>query len=161
MPVTNVEHDLDALTLTINAEFDAPVSRIWQIYADPRQLEKIWGPPTYPATVVAHDFTPGGRVNYYMTGPEGEKFAGYWEITAIDEPTSFSFTDGFADEEFNPIESMPTSSSVFTFTESDGRTHATYVSTYQTVEGLQQVLDMGVVEGASQAINQIDDLITS
>lgn len=159
MPVTHVDHDLDALTLTINAEFDAPRARIWQVYADPRQLEKIWGPPSHPATVVDHDFTPGGRVTYFMTGPDGEKFPGYWEITAVDEPSSFSFTDGFADEDFNPVESMPASTNVFTFTESDGKTRATYVSTYETVEGLQQVLDMGVVEGASQAINQIDDLV--
>ena len=55
MPVTDVQHDLDNLTLTITAEFAAPVERIWQVYADPRQLEKVWGPPTYPATVVDHD----------------------------------------------------------------------------------------------------------
>ncbi len=42
MPVTNVTHDIDTLTITIDAEFEAPISRIWQIYADPRQLEKVW-----------------------------------------------------------------------------------------------------------------------
>ncbi len=102
MPVTNVSHDIDALTLTITAEFAAPRARIWQIYADPRQLEKIWGPPTYPATVVDHEFAPGGRVTYYMTGPEGDKHAGNWNIISVDEPTGFSFTDGFADADFTP-----------------------------------------------------------
>ena len=87
MPVTDVKHDLDTRTLTITAEFAAPAERIWQVYADPRQLEKIWNPPTYPATVVEHDLTPGGRVNYFMTSPEGEKFAGYWKVTAVDEPS--------------------------------------------------------------------------
>ena len=87
MPVTDVQHDLDNLTLTITADFAAPVERIWQVYADPRQLEKVWGPPTYPATVVDHDLTPGGRVTYFMTGPEGDKHAGYWQVTAVDEPT--------------------------------------------------------------------------
>jgi uncharacterized protein YndB with AHSA1/START domain len=43
MPVTDVRHDPDNLTLTITAEFAAPVERIWQVYADPRQLEKVWG----------------------------------------------------------------------------------------------------------------------
>ena len=86
MPVTDVRQDLDNLTLTITADFAAPVERIWQVYADPRQLEKVWGPPTYPATVVDHDLTPGGRMTYFMTGPEGDKFAGYWEITTVDEP---------------------------------------------------------------------------
>ena len=76
MPVTDVQQDLDNLTLTITADFAAPVTRIWQVYEDPRQLEKVWGPPTYPATVVDHDLTPGSRTTYFMTGPDGEKFAG-------------------------------------------------------------------------------------
>ncbi|MGQ0481432.1 MAG: SRPBCC family protein [Pseudonocardia sp.] len=161
MPVTDVKHDLDTRTLIITAEFAAPPQRIWQIYADPRQLEKVWGPPTYPATVVDHDLTPGGRVNYFMTSPEGEKFAGYWNVTAVEEPRTFSFEDGFADLEFNPNPDMPVATNVYTFTEHGGRTRATYLATYDTAAGLQQVLDMGVVEGASAALNQIDELVAS
>ncbi|GAA1232014.1 SRPBCC family protein [Pseudonocardia alaniniphila] len=161
MPVTDVKHDLDSRTLTITAEFDAPVERVWQIYADPRQLEKVWGPPTYPATFVDHDLTPGGRVTYFMTSPEGEKFAGYWKVTAVDEPRSFSFEDGFADLEFNPNPDLPVASNVYTFTEHDGRTRATYAGTYATAEDLQKVLEMGVIEGASGAINQIDEFLAS
>lgn len=161
MPVTDVQQDLDNLTLTITAEFAAPVQRIWQVFADPRQLEKVWGPPDYPATVVDHDLTPGGRTTYYMTGPEGEKYAGYWEVTAVDEPSSFSFLDGFADEEFNPKPEMPVSKNVYTFVEHNGGTRAVCVSTYESAEALQQVLEMGVLEGASEAINQIDALVAS
>ncbi|KMV17410.1 polyketide cyclase [Mycolicibacterium conceptionense] len=161
MPVTDVQHDLDNLTLTITADFAAPVQRIWQIYADPRQLEKVWGPPTYPATVVDHSLTPGGRVTYFMIGPEGDKHAGYWDVTAVDERSSFSFDDGFADADFNPNPDMPVSKNVYTFTDHNGGTRAVYVSTYESAEALAQVLDMGVVEGASSAINQIDDLIAS
>lgn len=161
MPVTDVKHDLDKLTLSITADFAAPPARVWQVYADPRQLEKVWGPPTYPATVVDHDLTPGGRVTYVMTGPEGDKHAGYWQVIAVDEPRSFSFEDGFADLDFNPNPAMPVSESVFTFAEHNGGTRATYVSTYQSADALQQVLDMGVVEGATLAINQIDDLIAA
>jgi uncharacterized protein YndB with AHSA1/START domain len=160
MPVTDVQHDLDRLTLTITADFAAPPARIWQVYADPRQLEKVWGPPSYPATVVDHDLTPGGRVNYFMTGPDGDKHAGYWEITDVDKPTSFAFRDGFADPDFNPNPDLPVSQNVFTFAEHNGGTRATYVSTYESADALQTVLDMGVVEGASSAINQIDDLVS-
>ncbi|MDT7581670.1 MAG: hypothetical protein QOK35_2934 [Pseudonocardiales bacterium] len=161
MPVTDVRHDLDALTLTITADFAAPVERVWQVYADPRQLEKVWGPPTYPATVVDHDLRPGGRVNYFMTGPEGDKHAGYWDVTAVDEPTGFTFRDGFADLDFTPNPDMPVSTSVYSFTPHEGGTRAVYVSTFASAEGLQQVLDMGVVEGATGAINQIDGLLGS
>lgn len=161
MPVTNVTPDIDNLRLTITAEFAAPVERVWQVYADPRQLEQVWGPPTYPATVVDHEFRPGGRVNYVMTGPEGDKHAGWWEILSIDEPRSFSFRDGFADLEFNKNEGAPVSHNEYRFEPAGDGTRATYVSTYDTAEGLQQVLDMGVVEGATGAINQIDDLLAA
>jgi uncharacterized protein YndB with AHSA1/START domain len=161
MPVTDVQHDMDSLTLTITADFAAPVERVWQVYADPRQLEKVWGPPTYPATVVDHDLRPGGRVTYYMTGPEGDKHAGYWSVTAVDEPQSFGFEDGFADLDFTPNPQMPVSQNVFRFAARDGGTRATYVSTYASAEALQQVLDMGVVEGATGAINQIDELVAA
>jgi len=159
MPVTNVQHDPENLTLTLTAEFAAPVERIWEIYADPRQLEKVWGPPTYPATVVEHSLVPGGRTVYFMTGPEGEKYAGYWEVTAVDEPRSFEFLDGFADSDFNPNPELPVSKNVYTFVEFEGGTRATYASTFESAEALQQVVDMGAIEGTSQAIGQIDDLI--
>lgn len=96
-----------------------------------------------------------------MTGPEGDKYAGYWQITAVDEPTSFSFVDGFADLDFNPNPGLPVSRNVYTFTEHQGGTRATYVSTFESAEALRQVLDMGVVEGASLAINQIDQLVAA
>lgn len=160
MPVTDVTHDLDNRTLTITADFAAPTDRIWDVYADPRQLERIWGPPSFPATVVDHDLRPGGRVTYYMTSPEGEKHYGYWSVDAVEPKTSFSFADGFAlDASFTPNTELPESRNEFTFTEHDGGTRAVYVSTYATAEALEQVLSMGVVEGASSAINQIDDLI--
>jgi uncharacterized protein YndB with AHSA1/START domain len=161
MPVTDVRHDLENRTLTIVADFAAPPDRIWQLYADPRQLEKVWGPPEYPATFVDHDLRPGGRVNYFMTGPDGDKHAGYWVITEVDEPRGFSFDDGFADLDFNPNPDLPVSKNVYTFSEHDGGTRATFVSTYASAEALQKVLDMGIVEGSSAAINQIDALVAS
>ncbi len=161
MPVTDVKHDLENLTLTITADFAAPVQRVWQIYADPRQLEKVWGPPSHPATFVDHSLTPGSRVTYFMTGPDGEKYAGYWDITTVDEPTSFAFRDGFADADLNPNPDMPVSENTYTFTEHNGGTRAVYISKFASAEGLQQVLDMGVVEGATSAIKQIDELLAS
>ena len=160
MPVTDVTKDLDNRTLRIIAQFAAPPERIWQVYADPNQLAAVWGPPTYPATVVRHELRPGGRVHYYMTGPEGERFYGYWVVTDVDEPSSFGFEDGFADENFEPVD-MPVSQNSYVFEAHDGGTRAVYVSTYATAEGLQQVLDMGVVEGASEAIGQIDELVAA
>jgi uncharacterized protein YndB with AHSA1/START domain len=161
MPVTGITKDTDKRILTINAEFAAPVQRVWDLYADPRQLERVWGPPTHPATFVEHTLAVGSRSTYFMTSPEGEKFAGWWVITAVDEPRSFAFDDGFADDDFNEAPGMPVSHNVYTFTSDDGTTRATFVSSYDSAEAMQQVLDMGVEEGATQAINQIDAFLAS
>ena len=97
MSTITVEKDTEALSFTITARFDAPLERVWQVWSDPRQLERWWGPPTYPATVTEHDLTPGGRVAYYMTGPEGDRHHGWWEVLAVEAPHRLEFDDGFAE----------------------------------------------------------------
>lgn len=159
MPVIDTTHDEENLTLTLVAEFAASPQRVWEIYADPRQLEKIWGPPTYPATVVDHSLTPGGRVTYFMTSPEGEKFCGLWEISSVEEPSRLVFRDYFADEDFSAVESMPGSTNTYAFAEVAAGTRVTYESTFESLDGLKTVLEMGVVEGSTGAINQIDELL--
>jgi uncharacterized protein YndB with AHSA1/START domain len=86
MTVTAVRKDPDALTMTIVAEFDAKPDRVWRLWADPRQLERWWGPPNYPATFTMHDLTPGSRVEYHMTGPEGDQLKASWDIVEAQAP---------------------------------------------------------------------------
>lgn len=162
MPVTDVTHDLTTRTLTITAEFAAPLERVWQVYADPRQLEQVFGPPTYPATFVEHDLTPGGKAHYFMTSPEGEKHYGWWNVLTVDEPRRFTFEDGFAlDDTFTPLPDLPVSQNVYAFEATDTGTRATFTSSYDSAEALEKVLEMGVVEGATTAINQIDGLLAA
>ncbi|MGC3992693.1 MAG: SRPBCC domain-containing protein [Propionicimonas sp.] len=159
MPVIDVSTNPDDRSIVITAEFAAPLARVWQLYADPRQLERVWGPPTHPATVVEHALTPGGRVLYYMTGPEGEKYYGGWRVLAVDEPNGFTFEDFFADEEFRVRSDLPVSTNTYAFEAAGAGTRATFSSTYETAEALAQVLEMGMEEGATLAINQIDALL--
>jgi uncharacterized protein YndB with AHSA1/START domain len=91
MSITSVDLDYDNLTITLIADFDAPIERVWDLWSDPRKLERWWGPPTHPATVEKHDLTPGGEVTYVMTGPEGAT-RGAWRVTAVNPPTSLEFT---------------------------------------------------------------------
>jgi uncharacterized protein YndB with AHSA1/START domain len=159
MSVTSVTKDLDNLTLTLVAEFDAPIERVWQLWADPRQLERWWGPPTYPATVEQHDLTPGREVTYYMTGPEGEKHRGWWRIKSVNPPKSLEFTDGFADQDGTPIADMPISTMHVQLTEHDGGTRMELRSIFESREQMEQWLDTGTAEGLQQAVGQMDALL--
>lgn len=71
MSVISTAKDSAALTLTLVAEFDADPDRVWDVWEDPRKLERWWGPPTFPATFTRHDFHVGGQSRYFMTGPAG------------------------------------------------------------------------------------------
>ncbi|HYN68548.1 MAG TPA: SRPBCC domain-containing protein [Ornithinibacter sp.] len=162
MPVTDITKDIENRTLTITAEFAAPLDRVWALYADPRQLEKVWGPPEYPATFVDHDLRPGGRMTYFMTSPDGERFAGYWDVDEVAEPGGFAFRDGFADADLNPDPALPVSTNHYAFSATaGGGTRAVYTSRFDSAEDLQKVLDMGAEEGARTAINQIDGFLAS
>jgi uncharacterized protein YndB with AHSA1/START domain len=160
MTVTDVVKDPDNRTMTITAEFAAPVERVWQIWADPRQLERWWGPPTYPATVVDHDLSEGGGVNYFMTGPEGDKHAGWWRVSAVVPPRRLEFEDGFADEAGKPSSDMPVTVICVTLDDRDGGgTRMEITSTFATVEAMQQLLAMGMDEGMKAAMGQIDEIL--
>jgi uncharacterized protein YndB with AHSA1/START domain len=157
--VTSVTKDLDNLTFTLVADFDRPIERVWQLWADPRQLERWWGPPAYPSTVEQHDLTPGGEVTYSMTGPEGEKHRGRWRIKSVNPPKSLEFTDAFADQDGTPIADMPTSTVRMQLTEHDGGTRMELRSTFESREDLEKWLSTGTPEGQQQAVGQMDALL--
>lgn len=159
MSVTSVDKDFDSLTLNLLADFDAPIERVWRLWADPRQLERWWGPPTHPATVEEHDLALGGDVTYFMTGPEGEKYRGWWRVTAVNPPQSLEFIDGFADDDGTPSADMPTTTVHMQLTERDGGTRMALRSVFGSREQMDQLDNMGMAEGLRLAVGQMDALL--
>jgi len=159
MPIISTEKDIEALTLTFVAEFDAPVERVWQVWEDPRQLERWWGPPTHPATFERHDLTPGGSSAYYMTSPEGERHRGWWRIVAVDAPHRLEFEDGFANDDGSSNDALPTTVGVVTLEPHGEGTRMTTRSRFASAEQLEQLTRMGMEEGMRQAMGQIDSLV--
>jgi uncharacterized protein YndB with AHSA1/START domain len=160
MTVVSTTQDQEALTFTIVAELAAPPSRVWQVWSDPRQLERWWGPPTWPATFEEHDLTVGGRCSYSMTGPSGEKARGWWQVLALDAPRSLEFEDGFADESGAPDFSLPTSRALVELEEIEAGTRMTITSRFADAEHMRKLVEMGMVEGMNQAMGQIDALLS-
>ena len=160
MTVTDVRKDPETLTMTIDAEFDASVERVWRLWADPRQLERWWGPPSHPATFTRHELRPGGRVEYHMTGPEGDQHHGYWEVLEVEAPRRLVARDGFADADGTPDGDLPLNDLHLTIAElGDGRTRMTIESVFPDQAAMEQVLAMGMEEGITAAIGQIDAIL--
>ena len=161
MTVTAIHKDPVALSMTLTAEFDATPERIWQLWADPRQLERWWGPPAYPATFTRHDLAPGSHVEYYMTTPEGETPRGYWEIVESEPPRYLNIRDGFANEDGTNNEEMPGPGvmNVTIAPVADGRTRMTIESIFPDTATMEQLLAMGQEEGLAEAVGQIDAIL--
>ena len=160
MPVISTKQDPQALTLTLEAEFAAPVERVWQLWSDPRQLEKWWGPPTWPATFERHELRPGGESRYYMTGPEGEKAHGWWATSVVEEPTRIELYDGFADDQGEPIDPEDRAHMTVTLTpDGGGQTRMRLVTTFRDAVQMEQMVGMGMEEGLTGAVGQIDALL--
>ena len=159
MPITSVTKDPEALTMTVIADFAATRQRLWEAYTDPRQIEKFWGPVEWPATFHRHDVFPGGRSHYTMHGPNGEASSGFWEFLAVTPGESFEVRDGFASEDGEENTDMPSMRMTFQFEETDGGSRLTTTTHFGSAEQLEQLLEMGMEEGMTSAMSQIDDVL--
>ena len=159
MTVVSSGRDADALTMTFVAELDADVESVWDLWEDPRKLERWWGPPGWPATFEQHELEVGGSSAYFMTGPDGETSRGWWEVTTVDPPTRLEFDDGFADETGANQEDMGTTHSVVTFEPIGDKTRMTIVSSFDSTEQFEEMLQMGMEEGMGDALGQMDAIL--
>jgi uncharacterized protein YndB with AHSA1/START domain len=160
VPVISVVKDADARTLTISAHFDAPIARVWQVWSDPRQLERWWGPPTYPATVTEHELAPDGTVTYAMTGPEGDRHRGRWRVRAVDPPHALEFEDAVEDADGGPSPDAPTSVVRVALSEPPaGGTQMVITVAWASDEAMEWMLATGTDAGMTAAVGQIDELL--
>jgi uncharacterized protein YndB with AHSA1/START domain len=161
MSIVSVEKDYGRLSLVLVAEFDAPIERVWQLWADPRQLERWWGPPTHPATVEKHDLAAGGEVTYVMTGPGGEVSRGWWRVTSVNPPGSLEFTDGFANPDGTPNARMPTTVVRVRLVEHATGTRMDLRFVFESREHMRQLERRGAFEVFPQSVGQIDALLAA
>ena len=159
MPVTSLAQDPAALTMTVVADFPVPVQRLWEVYADPRQLERFWGPPTYPAQFTRHDATVGGLSAYTMTGPEGDVSRGYWRWLGVEPQQSFEVLDGFALADGTPNTDLPSMRMVFSFETTPTGSRVQTTTYFDTADELASLIEMGMEEGLQQAMGQMDRVL--
>lgn len=159
MPIRSVQSDAEALTLTVVGEYPVPVERLWEAYTDPRQLERFWGPEEWPATFTRHDVSVGGRSVYHMTGPDGSTAHGWWRFLAVEPGRMFEVEDGFSHEDGRPNEAMPTMRMIFRFEQTAGGSRMESVTHFPSLEAMEELVRMGMVEGLRSALGQLDRVL--
>ena len=154
MPLTSVTKDAAKLTLTVVGDYAVPQQRLWDAFTDPRQLERFWGPPAFPATFTRHDFKVGGRAEYFLTLPEGQTWNGSWKFTSVNPISSFEAHDGDDNAEDH---NMPAGMK-FTFDTTPTGSRITIVTQFSSVEAMEQTIP-GMEEGLRAAMPQLDAVL--
>ena len=160
MTIWNIEKDAGARTLVITAEFDSSVADVWQLWADPRLIERWWGPPGYPATFEQHDLTPGGTITYFMTGPgDSDRFDGTWTVVEVDAPTRLVVEDADLDEDGTPSDGNSMTRLEIDIAAAGDTTRMILTTHFDSLDGMEQAIAGGVVDGMQAWSSQIDALL--
>ena len=93
---------------------------------------------------------PPSRVEYHMTGPDGEQYGGYWRPSRLTRPTGPSSArvsangDGTPNNDL-PLDSARAASALMRSTA--GSTRMSIDIVFPSAEAMEQVLAMGTQEG--------------
>lgn len=159
MTTITSSRNAEDLTMTVIAEFNAAPERLWNLWEDPRKLERWWGPQPYPATFTRHEFQPGGQCRYYMTGPEGSKHYGWWRIDVLNAPHRIEFLNGLAGDDGEPALDVDPAGAVITFEPTATGTRMTALNKFTDAEQMEKMLTLGMEEGMTAAIGQMEALL--
>jgi uncharacterized protein YndB with AHSA1/START domain len=159
MPITSITSDPDLLTLTAVGDYPVSVERLWEAYSDPRQLERFWGPETWPAKFTHHEFTVGGQAHYTMTGPDCTQSSGWWKFLTIEKPRLIEIEDGFGAADGTPNVAMPTMRMTFAFEPTETGVRLTSVTRFASLESMEAMVKMGMIEGVRSAMGQLDSVL--
>jgi uncharacterized protein YndB with AHSA1/START domain len=83
-------------TMVIEREFDAPRELVWQVWTDPDEVTKWWGPEhfTTPREKIEFDLRSGGVCRMTMVGPDGVEYANDGRFGIVEPPeTTVEFID--------------------------------------------------------------------
>jgi uncharacterized protein YndB with AHSA1/START domain len=140
--VTSVQKDPENLTMTVTADLDAPPDRVWELWADPRQFERWWGAPGYAAKATALDLRTGGKVEFHLSGPDGDTPNNIWDVVEADRPHRLVLRDAIVDENEVPTDEGPSSFTVRFEPIAQGRTRMSIESKFPSAEALKVAVDM-------------------
>lgn len=153
---TKLTKDLENKILTVTREINAPVEKVWHYHTDKDLLAKWWSPAPYTIETKVMDFKVGGYWHYAMVSPENQKHWSKVNYTAIELHKRIEAWDFFCDENAKPIENMPTGKGRFVFTKTNSGTQVEMIQEFETIEALNQTLEMGFEEGITMCYAQLD-----
>ena len=149
----------EARSITVERSFNAPLDPVWVALTEADILCKWWAPKPYECVITLLDFREGGRWSYYMQSPEGDRHYGFFDYLTVNPKTFYSGQPAFCDEQGAINAAMPRSTWECSFNESDGTTLVRSRINYPTQEALETIVQMGLKEGFTMGLEQLDELL--
>ena len=159
MTVLQVEKNATELTMVITTEFAASVDSVWRLWADAQLFERWWGPPGAMPTSEEHDMTPGGRIAFFFTGPEGDKYPNVWEVLEVEPPTHLVLRDADVDEDGTPTDGNSLTKLEISVVAAGDKTRMVVTSHFDSAEGMKEAIAMGIEEGMQLTIGKAEAVL--
>jgi len=116
-----------------------------------------WGPREWPTQKCTVDLRVGGVWHYCMVGPDGTEAWGIATYQEIAAPERLAFEDAFSDADGAVV--PPKSTVIIELEDLGGRTRQVGRSIFASAEERDQVLAMGMVEGMSETLDRLEELL--
>ncbi len=150
--------------LILERTFGAPRDLVFKMFKEPEHLKHWWGPVGWELPYCEIDFRPGGTWHYCMKCVDrnqgdyyGMESCGKAIYKDIIEPEMIAYTDYFSDVDGNIDEELPASEVVVEFIDLGDETKLVNRVEYASAEGLNTVMDMGMLEGIAQTWDRLEE----
>ncbi len=151
--------DKPSKTVFVKKEFAANLSLVWDAFTKQEILDQWWAPKPWSSKTKFMNFEVGGKRFYAMVSPEGNESWSLQQYTSISPKTNFKYLNAFADENENP--QLPGSDWDFNFSEADGKTMVSISIYNESLERLEQMIEMGFQGGFTMTLNYLEELLTT
>ncbi len=143
----------------IEHNFSVHLVKVWIAFTDSKMLDQWWAPKPWKARTEKMDFSEGGKWLYVMMGPKGDKHWGRTDYKTIIPQESFTALDGFCNSKGELIQDLPQIHWSTYFKEDNNLTKVNFDLTFNTLDDLEKLLEMGMKEGFTAALENLDSIL--
>lgn len=139
----------DDRTMVIECVINAPISAVWQGWADPKTLPQWWGPDGFSCRTGRIDLRAGGEWVFDMIGPDGTVYPNHHRILRHDREKRIDYMLLWGEN------GPKHADAIVTFDELGAQTRISMRMTFITVEECQQARSFGAVELGQQTLGKL------
>jgi uncharacterized protein YndB with AHSA1/START domain len=156
MDKNNLVVEREKRSFTMSRVFNASRDLVWKVYTDPKLVPDWWGPRYLTTTVEKMDVRQGGVWRYIQRDAQGNEYAFNGVYKEVKPPELLAYTF-----EFEPMAGHISVDSITFESLPDGRTLVTAITTFDTLEDLDGMIQSGMESGAVESWDRMEELLVT